>query len=244
MIVALSRYGGLRCPSEVLSLRRQDTLWDTSKIVVTSAKTAHHADKGTRTIPLFPELRPYLDESFELAVDGSEFVIDSVYRQSAMKATGWRIANLRTTFLKIIGRAGLKPWARPFHNLRASRETELIETYPIQVVTSWLGNSPTIAMKHYLLTTEEHFQRACLTSASSKNSAQKSGAKSSARDADLAQNRAQRSFATTSNEMNSSRENTGEEQKMQRPANDCETLHFPGAERTGFEPAEQFDPFT
>lgn len=42
----------------------------------------------------------------------------------------------------------------------ASRETELAENYPIQVVTDWIGNSPEIAMKHYLQTTEEHFARA------------------------------------------------------------------------------------
>jgi hypothetical protein len=56
-------------------------------------------------------------------------------------------ANLRTTFEKI-KRAGLTPWPRPFHNLRASRETELVEKYPVQVVTSWLGNTPSVAMRH------------------------------------------------------------------------------------------------
>ena len=56
--------------------------------------------------------------------------------------------------------AGLEPWPRPFHNLRASRETELVETYPVQVVTSWLGNTPSVAMRHYLMTTDEHFATA------------------------------------------------------------------------------------
>jgi hypothetical protein len=46
---------------------------------------------------------------------------------------------------------------RLFHNLRASRETELVEAYPVQAVTSWLGNTPSIAMRHYLMTTDEHF---------------------------------------------------------------------------------------
>ena len=52
------------------------------------------------------------------------------------------------------------PWPRPFQNLRASRETELVERFPIHTVTSWLGNSPRIAMKHYLQTTETHFENA------------------------------------------------------------------------------------
>jgi len=45
-ITALSRYGGLRSPSEVLSLRWQDIDWEASRIVVTSPKTEHHAGKG------------------------------------------------------------------------------------------------------------------------------------------------------------------------------------------------------
>lgn len=58
VIVALARYGGLHCPSEVHSLRWRDIDWDAGRIVVTSPKTEHHLGNGTRTIPLFPELRP------------------------------------------------------------------------------------------------------------------------------------------------------------------------------------------
>ena len=42
--------------------------------------------------------------------------------------------NLRTTFEKIIRRAGLEPWPKLFQNLRSTRETELAETFPIHVV--------------------------------------------------------------------------------------------------------------
>ena len=159
-IVALSRYGGLRCPSEVLSLRWQDIDWETGRIVVTSPKTEHHVGKASRTIPLFAELRPFLAEAFDLAPDGAEYVIDPKYRKAAMGPSGWMNANLRTTLMKIIKRASLTPWPRLFHNLRASRETELVETYPVQVVTSWLGNTPSVAMRHYLMTTDEHFESA------------------------------------------------------------------------------------
>ena len=57
-------------------------------------------------------------------------------------------------------RAGLKPWPRLFHAMRASRETELAKDYPIHVVTAWLGNTPRIAMKHYLQVTDADFERA------------------------------------------------------------------------------------
>jgi hypothetical protein len=47
-----------------------------------------------------------------------------------------------------------------FHALLASRETELAAEYPVHVVTGWLGNTPKIAMKHYLMTTESDFSKA------------------------------------------------------------------------------------
>lgn len=73
-IVALCRFGGLRCPSEALSLRWQDVDWEAGRIVVQSPKTEHDVGKANRTIPLFPELRPILAEAFDLAPDGGEYV--------------------------------------------------------------------------------------------------------------------------------------------------------------------------
>jgi len=73
---------------------------------------------------------------------------------------GWRNCNLRTQFERLVKRAGLQPWPRLFHALRASRETELAREYPIHVVRAWLGNIPRIAMKHYLPVTDADFARA------------------------------------------------------------------------------------
>jgi integrase len=160
MILVLARYGGLRSPSETLSLRWEDIDWAANRIVVQSPKTEHHAGKAYRVIPLFPELRPYLERAFEAAPDGAEFVVHARFRKGAMGPAGWLNSNLRTTCLKIIRRAGLQPWPRVFQNLRASRETELVEVYPVHVVTAWLGNTPKVAMRHYLMTTDEHFDAA------------------------------------------------------------------------------------
>jgi hypothetical protein len=68
--------------------------------------------------------------------------------------------NLRTTFLKVIERAGLKPWPRLFHNLRASCATDWVETFPNHVVAGWLGHSPMVAATHYLQTRDAHFDLA------------------------------------------------------------------------------------
>jgi hypothetical protein len=58
------------------------------------------------------------------------------------------------------GYDGIEPWIRVFQNLRASRETELVEDFPVHVVTEWLGNSPDTAAKHYLTVRDIHLERA------------------------------------------------------------------------------------
>jgi len=151
LLVALSRYGGLRCPSEHLALTWPDVDWERDRFWVRSPKTAHHEGKEGRWVPLFPELRPYLQEAWDLAAEGAVHVVTR-YRDAC--------ANLRTQFTRIIRRAGLTPWPKLFHNLRASRETELAAVHPLHVVCAWIGNNAMIAQKHYLQVTEADFERA------------------------------------------------------------------------------------
>jgi hypothetical protein len=68
--------------------------------------------------------------------------------------------NWRRMFTKIVKRAGVAPWPKMFQALRATRETGLASTLPLHVVTAWCGNTPTIALKHYLMTTSDHFELA------------------------------------------------------------------------------------
>jgi len=158
-IVALSRFAGLRCPSEVLSLKWEHIDWEHRRITVPSPKTEHHAEGGQRLIPLFPQLMRPLMEAFELAPDGAVFVVTK-HRAQAESAGGWKNSNLRTRFQKMIRKAGAKPWPKPFHALRASCETDLLEDYPIQTVSAWLGHSPKVALAHYARVLPEHFDRA------------------------------------------------------------------------------------
>jgi hypothetical protein len=62
--------------------------------------------------------------------------------------------------MRIIRWAGLTPWPKLFHNLRASWRTELAETFPIHVVCAWVDNAARIAAKHYLQVTDGDFERA------------------------------------------------------------------------------------
>jgi hypothetical protein len=156
LIVALARYGGLRTPSETLALEWLHVDWEQGRVTIHAPKQEHLANGGVRQIPLFPELRPYLEEAFELAAEGSRFVITRY---------GDGDTNLRTHFQRIIRKAGVKPWGRLFHHLRGSRQTELTERFPAHVVSAWLGNTPRVAVQHYLQVRDSDFERAAKSEA-------------------------------------------------------------------------------
>lgn len=151
LMFALARYGGLRCPSEVLSLRWGDIDWESGKLSVSSPKTEHHDGGESRLVPLFPELQPYLEDCFELAEDGAEYLITQYRKMDT---------SYSTLLAKHVRAAGLTTWPKPWQNLRSTRETELVERFPIHVVCAWIGNSQVVAQKHYLQVTDDHFSRA------------------------------------------------------------------------------------
>ena len=130
LVIALSRYAGLRIPSEVATLTWEDIAWDTGRLTVRSPKTARHEGHAVRLVPICPELRVILTEAYEQAADGTNLVLPRAL-------TG--ASNLRTTFKKFITRAGHTPWPRLFQNLRASCATDWVERYPNHVVAKWLG---------------------------------------------------------------------------------------------------------
>ena len=148
-IIALSRFAGLRCPSEIVELRWGDINWERSLMTVRSPKTAAHDGHAVRIVPITPELRPILQALFDQAPEGSEAVVPRLTDPTT---------NLRTTFMKLIARAGYEPWPRLFHNMRASCATDWAEALPAHVVAKWLGHSPLVAAKHYLQTRDAHFE--------------------------------------------------------------------------------------
>jgi integrase len=147
LIIALSRYAGLRSPSEVLALRWADVDFTAGTLTVFATKTAKHG-KTKRVVPILPELRPHLEDAFD---PESERCI-SRYQTSNL--------NLRKVFLEILAKAELKPWPRLFHNLRGSLQTDLADRFPSHVVTEWLGNSERVANDHYLKVTHTHLLNA------------------------------------------------------------------------------------
>jgi integrase len=144
IILAFARYAGMRS-HECRIQRWEDIDLANNRMIIRSNKTP-----PVRSCPIFPELRKHLLRAREMAPEGAEFV-QTRYSHDA---------NILTTLEKIVTKAGLVPWPKLMQNLRATRETELLAHYPAKDVTSWLGNSPNVANKHYAMTMQASFDRA------------------------------------------------------------------------------------
>jgi len=144
IILAFARYAGMR--SHECRIQR----WDDIDVVNRRMLIRSNKTPPVRSCPIFPELLPHLLRAKEMAADGAEFV-QTRYSHDA---------NLLTTLVKIVTKAGLVAWPKLMQNLRATRETELMANYPTKDVTTWLGNSPAVAQKHYAMVTQASFDRA------------------------------------------------------------------------------------
>ena len=148
LIIALSRFGGLRNPSEVLSLKWENVDWDRQRILVVSPKTERHPNGSQQLIPLFKELAEPLQDAWHERPDGAVYVI-SKHRSRADVSDSWADSNLREPMLDILKRAKIKPWPKLFHAMRAACETDLVRSgYQLKDVTAWMGHSYKIAEKH------------------------------------------------------------------------------------------------
>jgi integrase len=150
-IVSLCRYGGLRCPSEVLSLEWSGIDFDAGTMQIHEPKNERLHGRGKRLCPLFPELRPYL----EALPQDDRYVIDAEMRAVANTEKGWANCNLSTALKRYLKQAGITPWPRLFHSLRASRQTELERDFGITAACAWLGNTEGVAKQSYLLVTSD-----------------------------------------------------------------------------------------
>ena len=97
-----------------------------NRISIPEPKVERHEGRGIRSRPIFPKLRPILDEAFEIFADKSEYLVaEPQYRAAAIMAMGWKNANPRSEMKRLLRRAGVSGWPRLFHPMPASRQTEL-----------------------------------------------------------------------------------------------------------------------
>ena len=159
LMLALARYGGLR--RHELSIHRwEDIDIPNARMTVSSTKTGPATSrfdsdgrriKIRKDVPIFRELMPHILRARELAEPGQELLQPSYDRDT----------NLTKMFDRCCARAGLHTWTKPWQNMRATRQTDLLDAqYQIKVVCQWFGNSPKVAEKHYLMIKREEAERA------------------------------------------------------------------------------------
>ena len=163
------------------------------------------------------------EAAWDEAPEGAEYVMPEEYRRRAHGPAGWKNANLRTTFQKIVRRAGLEPWTRLWHSMRASCETDLARQFPLAVVAKWLGNTQAVAMRHYVDVTDADFERAIIVDAQPAQEA--------------AQNAAQHAHAMDRSEPQPTKAAQEKTPVLLGAASSCETLQNRGMEAAGIEPA-------
>jgi len=139
----LTRWGGLRFPSEVLPLIWESVIWDKGLLHVWSPKTKSHPGGQERFVPLFPEVREVLNLLWDKAEPGDPLVLPG--RQKSATAT-----------TNAVGRAcraaGVVQWPRSWDNLRASRCVELMSVKPMSElpeIAEWMGHSVDTLLRHY-----------------------------------------------------------------------------------------------
>ncbi len=157
LLFVLSRWGGLRVGSEPRLMRWRHIDWAAGRILVQSPKTERYSGRSTRTIPIFPEVGAALMERLAVAQASGDADPDSLVLPML---AGRSDASLRQRVLTAVVRANESQWPRLWHNLRASRQTDLERRHPSHVVCAWLGNSRKVAEKHYLMVTDEDFETA------------------------------------------------------------------------------------
>ena len=187
-VFALGRWAGLRIPYEVVGLTWDAVAWKENALRVRSPKTEHHAGGESRLVPIVGRLRRALDELWQLAPEGSTLIVPQFQDMRA---------NLRTPSRRIIERAGLTVWAKPFQNMRSSRETDWLSRHPVASVAKWMGHSPVVSMRHYAQALPEHFRAAV---AEGREQADSGGAYSGAREAHFPAQQAPAGSRTTPHE--------------------------------------------
>ncbi len=152
LLFSLSRWGGVRVPSEPKLLTWADVDWEQQRLTIHSPKTERYAGHETRQIPVFPEIATLLRDAFEQAAEGEQYVLPMLQDRTG--------AALRKPLMAAIRRAGLEVWPRLWANMRSSRQTELEQHLPTFAVCAMLGNNERTASKHYLQLTDDHFTKA------------------------------------------------------------------------------------
>lgn len=140
-ILALTRFGGYRCDSEILDADWKFVDFEKLRIKIPAHKTAE------REIPLFPEI-------------AREFAQEPV-KEGPIVTTCRVKSNLDKTLRNMVKRSGVEQWPILWHGQRKTRQTELTRAgLNPAAVRYWMGNSKAVAEDHYEFVTADDFKKA------------------------------------------------------------------------------------
>ncbi len=131
-IFILSRFAGLRIPSELVVLEWSSIDWAAKRMTIISPKQRRHAHRAVRVVPLFPRVCKALEDLYSLANEGDRYVCERHRSNNS--------GPYRGPLLQAISKSGLTAWPKLYHNLRASCRTDLLKHYEPHVVNKWLGH--------------------------------------------------------------------------------------------------------
>ena len=143
LLFCLMRFQGLR-RHEVFAIDWNNIDWETNELTVPA-----ETKTGWRSMPIFAETLPYLQDAHYLA-DAGDKVIRWTGSQESL-----------TELLKrhVVDACG-KCWPKACQQLRSTRRTELDALFPSYVVNEWLGHDSKTAERHYQQVTPDHLKRA------------------------------------------------------------------------------------
>ncbi|MEM1355965.1 MAG: phage integrase SAM-like domain-containing protein [Planctomycetota bacterium] len=139
LIWSLARWGGVRVPSEIAALEWSGVDWSDRRLVIISPKTERYEGGESRTIPMFPEIEPYLRDWWDMAPENEPMVFPGASTKGAA---------YQTTIKRAIKRAGSEVWPKLWTAVRATRDSELREINPVWA-DAWIGHSTDVARKFY-----------------------------------------------------------------------------------------------
>jgi hypothetical protein len=138
-LLVLARVAALRVPSEVVKLKWDHIRFEEKRIlVIDSSKNERHANRQIRKIPMLPLLEKHL-LAWQVECEPGERVFPGIDSDT----------NLRTTFEKIILKAGVTPWPKLWQNLRTSGATDFARRSAAHVAAAICGHTVEIAKEHY-----------------------------------------------------------------------------------------------
>lgn len=149
LLLALCAFAGLRA-GEAARLRACDVA--SARLIVRNAAHVVTTKARTREVRVEPDLRAML---LPWAKDRT-----AANRADDPLLTDDEMNTFRKGVPALFARAGVKRWDKCLQTLRRFRENAWLDTYPIPIVSAWMGHSPAVSQRFYRQVPAHHYDLA------------------------------------------------------------------------------------